>query len=171
MAFVAEDGTGLANANSYDSVANLDAYWADRNVTLVGTTQVKEAALIVATDYIDLVFGSRFIGFKATSTQSLAWPRIYARDENCVYITGVPIKLKYALYEYVSLILSGIDLMPVPIIDDSGMLLTASFEKVGPIEERKTFQATFPRTIRPYPKADSYLSSLISGACGGSIRA
>ena len=54
MAFVTEDGTGLAEANSYVSVAEADAYHADRgNAAWIGEDSAKQSALIKATDYLE----------------------------------------------------------------------------------------------------------------------
>jgi hypothetical protein len=66
---VVEDGTGLANSNSYASEAQLATYAADRNVTVTGTAAV---LLITAMDYIEQ---QPFKGNKNTKEQALQWPR------------------------------------------------------------------------------------------------
>jgi hypothetical protein len=66
---VVEDGTGLANSNSYASEAQLATYAADRNVTVTGTASV---LLITAMDYIEQ---QPFKGNKNTKEQALQWPR------------------------------------------------------------------------------------------------
>jgi hypothetical protein len=66
---VVEDGTGLANSNSYASEAQLTTYAADRNVTVTGTAAV---LLITAMDYIEQ---QPFKGNKNTKEQALQWPR------------------------------------------------------------------------------------------------
>ena len=45
MALIVETGLVVNGANAYISVAELDAYWADRNVTFTETTPVKDAAI------------------------------------------------------------------------------------------------------------------------------
>jgi hypothetical protein len=66
---VVEDGTGLANSNSYASEAQLATYAADRNVTVTGAADV---LLVTAMDYIEQ---QPFKGNKNTKEQALQWPR------------------------------------------------------------------------------------------------
>lgn len=78
MSLVVEDGTGLANAESYISVANADAYFTARgNATwaAITTTALKEEALRRATDYMVQVYRQRWQGYRMTDTQALDWPR------------------------------------------------------------------------------------------------
>jgi hypothetical protein len=80
MPLIKEDGTGLANANSYANVADADAYhenhlWATTWTS--ASTPNKEKALAMATRLIDGSY--QFHGLRLTSTQALQWPR-----------TGVP---------------------------------------------------------------------------------
>lgn len=76
MSIIVEDGTGLANAESYVSVANADAYHASiGNSTWTGTDPVKETALRRAVRYLDGSYRLRFKGIKNKSTQALEWPR------------------------------------------------------------------------------------------------
>lgn len=74
MALIVEDGTGLANAEAYISVADADAYFAARgNAAWAAlTTGAKEAALRKGADYLE---GYRWKGERLTGTQALAWPR------------------------------------------------------------------------------------------------
>lgn len=78
MALVVEDGTGLANAESYISVADADTYFSDRgNATWAAlTTLAKEQALRKATDYLVATYELRWMGARTTSTQALDWPRM-----------------------------------------------------------------------------------------------
>ena len=76
MAFVVETGAGLSNANSYASVAYADDYAATRGLTAwTGTTAVKEAALVRATDYMEATYRGSWLGYRASQTQALSWPR------------------------------------------------------------------------------------------------
>lgn len=70
MAYVVEDGTGLANANGYAELTFLAAYATERGVTV---TDVAVKA-IVAMDYLSQ-YDDLWIGEPATETQALAWPR------------------------------------------------------------------------------------------------
>lgn len=82
MALIVEDGTGLATAESYVSVADCATYCTARGLTFAtGTTENKEAALRRATAWIDGAYGRRFIGQRTNGrAQALCWPRIDAWD-------------------------------------------------------------------------------------------
>jgi hypothetical protein len=75
---IVEDGTGLADADSYLSLAGADAYhgalgngsWA------TAAAAEREAALRRATQYLDTRY--RWRGEPLTDTQALAWPRTAA---------------------------------------------------------------------------------------------
>lgn len=76
MALIVEDGTGLANAESYVSVAFADDYherYGNADWAALGTDQ-KEIALRKATQYLDSEYS--FIGDRKTTTQALEWPRL-----------------------------------------------------------------------------------------------
>lgn len=77
MALIVEDGTGLATAESYASVAYADTYHSDRGNTSWATltTGVKEQSLRKATDFMEQVYRPRWAGVRVTSTQALSWPR------------------------------------------------------------------------------------------------
>ncbi len=66
-----------ADANSFCSVADADAYHAARKNAAWGVlaTEDKEASLIKATDYIGQAYGQRWKGVRVSSVQPLDWPR------------------------------------------------------------------------------------------------
>lgn len=66
---IVEDGTKVANANSYISVANFQTYASDRGITISGT---EEDLLIQAMDYLENL---DFKGYRLTEDQALEWPR------------------------------------------------------------------------------------------------
>lgn len=74
ITLIAEDGTRPAGANSYASVADADAYWADRASATwaAATDDEKAASLIQATDYLN---GLSWTGRKV-AIRAMAWPRI-----------------------------------------------------------------------------------------------
>lgn len=76
MALIVEDGTGLANAEAYISVADADTYFAARGDTVWAalTEAAKEQALRKGADYLE---GYRWKGERYTATQALSWPRAY----------------------------------------------------------------------------------------------
>lgn len=86
MALTKEDGTSVEDANTYNDISDLDAYFAltGRDVTVwsAASTAEKEAAAIIATQYLEGRFGSRYIGYKRDRPQGLEWPRGEAYDPN-----------------------------------------------------------------------------------------
>ena len=102
MAFVPETGAGLSNSNSYASVAQADAYYADRGNTAwaaLSTTE-KEQALVKATDYLEATYRSSWKGYRVTSTQALSWPRVeVVADSFPIPSSIVPLPVVYSCAE------------------------------------------------------------------------
>lgn len=81
MAFTVEDGTGVAGANCYQSIVDLDAWHTDRgNTAWTGTEAVKQAAGIEATDYLTAKYKGRWRGYKTSDDQGLDYPRSGVTD-------------------------------------------------------------------------------------------
>lgn len=166
MPLIVEDGTGLSTAQSYVSVAYADTYFSIRNITAwTGTDEVKAAALICATEYVDLRWGYTLNGsLEFRDTQKLMFPRINLSDRNNRLLSGVPDLLKRATAEYAIISLSQL-LMPNPQVDTTGRIVISESEGMGPMTESKTYQAGFIGT-RSYPKADALMSIFVSGGGG-----
>ena len=81
MTLTVEDGTIIANANSYVSVADADTFFTDMGETKWTVTatavspQQKEAALIQAAQYLQQKYRMRWKGSRVDAFQSLDWPR------------------------------------------------------------------------------------------------
>jgi hypothetical protein len=77
MTIIVEDGTGLANAVSYISVTDADAYHLSMAATLWAnmTDPEKESCLIRATNYMVQKYRLRWKGQRYVATQRLDWPR------------------------------------------------------------------------------------------------
>jgi hypothetical protein len=110
MSLIVEDGTGLANANSFASIAEADAYHAGHLYAATWTnapTDRKTAALIMATRTLDS--SAQWVGQRARpGVQALGWPRRLA------YLDGVlldddivPTPVKNATAEFARLLLSN----------------------------------------------------------------
>lgn len=100
MALIVEDGTGLANAASYLSVADATTYHSTYGSTgwSSATDAAKEAALRRATQYLDARY--TWLGVQTyPSTQALQWPRSNLPGE--VYYIGLwpPVRLQHACAE------------------------------------------------------------------------
>ena len=94
---VVEDGTGLANANSYVSLDELKNYFAvvpDAAAFLAQTDDVLSQYAVWATRVLDQK--TFWQGYRATTTQALEWPRNYVTDKygNAVLATIVPAQVK-----------------------------------------------------------------------------
>lgn len=87
MSLITEDGSVVANAESYVSVANADTYHANRgNDTWGGLTVAeKEEALRRATDYMLQQYRADWKGFRKDGTQKLDWPRSFVYLEPFVH--------------------------------------------------------------------------------------
>lgn len=117
MALVVEDGTGLANANSYVSLAEVDAHHADVGVPSGYPSDQgdQEALAIEATRYLDDQFGSAYIGVFviATTTQALLWGgREEVKDAygRVIAANSVPAALKRAVFAVIAARAGGVTL-------------------------------------------------------------
>lgn len=103
MAIIVEDGTGLATAQSYVSVAECDAYHAARgNSDWTSATLLdRERALVRATAALDGRYSTRWPGIRADDEQALDWPRYDALDSRGYEIDSgsVPREVKNATCE------------------------------------------------------------------------
>ncbi len=87
MALTVEDGTGVVGAESYATIAALDAWWLARSHKAYAatwaalTTAKKEGSAREAAAYLDARYGVRYRGTRKTSTQGLLWPRVGPDDD------------------------------------------------------------------------------------------
>ncbi len=164
MAIIAEDGTGKSDAQSYLSVADADAYFTARGIAAwTGANSAKEAALIAATEYIDIRWGDLLKGsLEFPDTQALLFPRLNVYDNEGRALTGIPQRLERATAEYALISLSQ-SLMPNPTIESRGKIVTEESEETGPIKETKKYHSGY-LTKRPYPKADALMACFIAGS-------
>lgn len=168
MAFVVEDGTRVPGANSYASVEFADAYFAERgNGVWEAIVDVadKERYLIQATDYIELIYGRRFIGEMVATDQSLSWPR-----QGTAYPTNaIPLTLQKATAEYAVRAING-PLLPDPSVDANGFASVVTKKVVGPIEkEFQVMGSGRARLVRAYPAADAYMVGLLVPFSGNRV--
>lgn len=161
MALIVEDGTGLANAESYASVAETDTYHSDRGEVdwAALTTAEKEQALRRATDFMVQSYRQRWLGYRRTSTQRLDWPRSdvpindgpggYGTWPYYVSDTIVPAEVKSACAELALRAAAG------PLLTDTGRETVS--ESVGELSvtyragaARQTGYESVERALRPY---------------------
>ena len=76
IVFVPEDGTGLADANTYLSADDIRTYASNRGIALpavAGTIDPISGPMVLAMDYLDNL---DYQGYALTATQALLWPRM-----------------------------------------------------------------------------------------------
>lgn len=99
---IVEDGTGLANSDSYISLVDAESYiassffigeWSDLNSTQ------KENLLKTSSMYLDSFYS--WYGEKAVETSGLRWPRSGVEDADGISISSstIPNKIKWATVE------------------------------------------------------------------------
>lgn len=155
MAFTVQDDNGsVSGANSYATVAEASAYFSDRGILSWASVANKEAALVLATDYLDERFN--YIGERLNVDQATEWPRYNAYDRDDNYVEGIPTEVKEAVFEY-ALLAASQDLNPTPDRDDTGRKVQSKSEMVGPISESVTFTSGAVFELPKYPKADRKL--------------
>lgn len=135
MAFTFDATAGGITANSYVSVTEADDYFAAHLEGSFWPTAAaqKQAALVMATNRIN---SERFGGEKSTSTQSLAWPRMYVPtydDPSNPYVSStiIPSQLKMATYE---MALHYLKQVAGEFSVDDNDLETLSGYKLGPMD-------------------------------------
>lgn len=128
MALVIEDGTGVAAAVSFVTVAEARTFAAARGVTLSATDSVVEVLLVKAGDYL-LGLENRFKGSRTTSAQRLPFPRYDVVLPGEYYLANnvIPAALKEAQIQLAMEAVNN-DLRPTV----TGFAVIR--EKVGPLE-------------------------------------
>lgn len=155
MTLIVEDGTGLATAESYVSVADAGTRHTNLgNTAWTGTDAVKEAALRRATQFMLQRYRGRWQGTRINSTQALDWPRSWVVvDGYAVDADIVPVDVANACADLALKALSetlNADL-------DRAVIR----EKVGPLETE--YSAYSPERKR-YPAIDMALAPFLTGA-------
>jgi hypothetical protein len=102
LTLIKEDGTGNADANSYASVADGDAYHDGHLYATAWTgasADQKAVALVMATRLIDAEY--QFNGTRTTAGQCLQWPRAMCPEPDNVHVPiSVLLPIPYDYVEY-----------------------------------------------------------------------
>jgi hypothetical protein len=111
VTIIVEDGSIVANANSYDSLANVRAYAEQRGIELPSSDDELGAMVIKAMDYLEAL---QYQGLKTDAfMQALQWPRQCVEiDETELADDTIPKQLKNALGALVLAVKEGIVLQP-----------------------------------------------------------
>ncbi len=175
MAMIVETGAGVANANSYTTVAFIQAYFDDRGGNTAWDAldnDNKEYILIKATDYIEKRFSEKWLGDKNDNTNELSWPRhnVYDRHFRLLYTnTEIPPELQKAVGEY------AVRAITAALIADpatQGLEVEEVEKKIGPIEKREKFmkgggirqRSSLVRdsVFKEYPAADLLIEKFLA---------
>ena len=112
MTLTIENGTNVANANSYITLAEVRAFASARGITLSIVDATLESQIIKAMDWVESK-RDQFKGSKTYTTQSLQWPRFNVYIDNLAFSsTSIPIELKNTLCQLVIEIHNGVDIYP-----------------------------------------------------------
>lgn len=122
MSLIVEDGTGVANANSYVSVADFKTYALARKITVPSATDDCEALLIKAMDYLEII---RFRGVLKLDAQPLQWPRTTVDCWNMIMPVAFSINLAKAQC-VLAVAAQTIDLLPATAANRRGPLISQS---------------------------------------------
>jgi hypothetical protein len=180
MALIKEDGTIVADANSYADAADADAFQLDRGraAWCNSGADVKDAALIRATDYIEGRYALSFQGCAIDDVQTLSWPRTaahYPATGNDFPIDEVPVDVVNACILYAEQVIGPGDdvaamteLAVTPDIDADGRTVVRLKEKVDVLETDTSFASSESgfvplRLIRPIPEADRLIRRWLQG--------
>lgn len=189
MALIKEDGTIVANANSYADEADADAFQTDRGrvAWLDATTEVADAALVRATDYIEGRFGLQFVGAPLGDVQELSWPRSgarYVKTGNPFPEDEVPVDILNATILYADQVIGDgsdletmTELSVIPTVSPDGQVKMKK-EKVDVLEEQTEYAVggqsggtSALRTIQPIPEADRLIRRWLRGGGVGGLTA
>lgn len=170
MAFIVETGAIVANANSYASVAEFEAYWTDRNIDITAETDAaKQAALIKGTQFLDN--NAKWKGLVKDVDQPLDWPRngVYDDEMRDIDDNVIPKQLKYALFEYAYRQLTTTDGIQ-PDVTDEGTLKSTT-KRVGDLQVTMVYQDKTGGYygLKSYPEAEKWLTGITVGGLGGSF--
>lgn len=179
MSLIVEDGSIVAGALSYVSVADADTYHAARGMTTWAGLQQseKEQALVRATDFMLGRYRGRWKGAKVRYQQPLDWPRVGVTPDDAqnpfstqngygygykytIPYTTVPPEVKNACCELALRAAAG------PLLADLETRIVS--ETVGPITTH--YDMNSPQYIR-YAQVDAILQPLLgNGGSGASVR-
>ena len=105
MALVVENGSVVAGANSYVTLAEYRDWANARGIVSSDSDTILERQVLRAMDYFEQLM---FIGNKANENQPLQWPRTEALiDGYYADATEIPVQVKRALYEAIKVEVDG----------------------------------------------------------------
>lgn len=164
MALIIEDGTVVANANSYVTLVEYRAFALARGVVVPAVDADAEVQLIEAMDYLEAQ-RSKYQGHKTDDAQALQWPRTGVTIDCYIIVSSdaIPNELKQAQMRLAMEVNAGNILMPT----SDGRVVKR--EKVDVIEREFMTGGDNGNSGLPspsFPAVDALLAPLFA-ACGG----
>lgn len=164
---IVEDGTVVADANSYNSVADFRDFATERGVALPASDDDCGVLLLKAMDWMERVCGLNWLGCRYSRDQTTSWPRDDVHVDGWSYLYSELPRQLLLLQLTVALELfavAGQDVMPTAFPGDPGSIASeevsgavaiayennARVLKVAAIEKAMIFvlALTTPRYIR-----------------------
>lgn len=167
--FIAEDGTGLSEANSAVSIEFADSYFAVRAIEKWSnlTLEEKQIALVKATDYVETKYGPKLSKFKRLrNEQSLQFPKLKFLFQGSL-VSGTPVTWKKAVCEY-ALISTSQELFAAPKKDEPQV--TSKEVTVGPITTKTAFSLGQGSSYNQFPAADRLAEMVVVSNSGQAVR-
>ena len=137
---IVEDGTGLADSNSYTSVSDLKAYWDNMGYDYSTLSDDEISILLIrGTRIIDGEYGNKYPGVRNSVDQALGWPRASAEylDGYSISSAVVPLEIIWATCETAYVLNKGSDLQPV---NDKNNIAQYSVAVEGAVTESTTYK-------------------------------
>lgn len=164
---IVEDGTIVADANTYVDVAFVDAYALSYGFAFVGTQILKEQAILRAMLYIEN-FEKKFCGKRTSTSQTLAFPRTGLVNQvtgAAVGVNTIPVDLKRAVAEGAIAELVEPEVL-TKTLNSSEMNIIQRREKLGPMEREYQYA---PNTLidgQIYRRLQGFLDPFICNGKG-----
>lgn len=164
--FVVEDGTGLATANAYVSVADATTYfenYSDPSAWDLASTADQETALRMATQWIDNRFRGRWKGTPILGTQRLAWPRSGVVNEEGFGVddASIPERIEEATAEMALRFLADASVTDIETDTDLTTQVVSERKKVDVLETETHYAPGGKRVGTAYPKVGMLLAGLL----------
>lgn len=173
MSLIPEDGSGLSNANSYQSMQSVKDYWSQGgsfgiiDIAANYTDPQIEAAMITATRYMERQYSYKgSIVTTSSPYQALAWPRDSVVDDEGRAIDSdiVPGQVEEAHSEYTYIQLTNSAVGGVQPSPSREGLIKRQMDKIDVLETEVEYESgTQAYTLQRYPYADNLMNGLTTG--------
>jgi hypothetical protein len=159
-----ETGAGLADANSYASLAYANEYHAARgNEAWSGEDDQLTQALLIAFESLESLYGPNYMGaLSPTSAQAALFPRMPFTDNNGRFLNSyvIPACLLQAQCEIALLYLQGVDVFPKR---STAQNVVSESVEVGAVKTAKQYgKAVEGESFAGFRKVDLLLAPILN---------